>query len=386
VVAAEAGHVFHNRLTHSLQVAQVGRRIAERLHTSYLRSGGSSDGFNPDVVEAACLAHDLGHPPFGHVAETKLNELAGETVGGFEGNAQSFRIVTRLSQHSPNHRGLDLTRATLAAILKYPWMKGANPKKLGKWGAYTSEMKDFQFATALLPAQNVPTLEAKLMDWADDITYSVHDLEDFYRAGRIPLHLLGDSKYEKERQKFFTAVYNRHPEREGIWKDRSALEEAFNQLIIGLFPLDQEYTGEWKQRARLRDFTSQLIGRFVGGTSISAKLALEIDPDRELEVAMLKELTWVYVIENPGLATEQEAQRRIIESLFSLYWAAAQDKNRRQMFSAFYRSGIDEASTDDERKRVVVDFIAGMTEMQAVLLHNRLLGTNPGSGLDQVVF
>src|SRR5215469_4649135 len=121
------------------------------------------------VVEAACLAHDLGHPPFGHVAEEKLDELAGEEVGGFEGNAQSFRIVTRLSQHSTTHRGLDLTRATLAAILKYPWMRGENKEKLDKWGAYSSEKKDFDFAIALCPAPQTKTIEASLMDWADDI-------------------------------------------------------------------------------------------------------------------------------------------------------------------------------------------------------------------------
>ena len=105
VVSRDVGHVFHNRLTHSLQVAQVGLRIAQRLKPSYESLIGTGDGFDPDVVEAACLAHDLGHPPFGHVAERKLNQLAGDDIGGFEGNAQSFRIVTKLSQHSQMHRG-----------------------------------------------------------------------------------------------------------------------------------------------------------------------------------------------------------------------------------------------------------------------------------------
>src|SRR6478609_9031210 len=95
VVAANSGYVFHNRLTHSLQVAQVGRRIAEKLN---LLQPETKEFVDPDVVEAACLAHDLGHPPFGHIAEQKLNELAGADIDGFEGNAQSFRIVTRLSQ------------------------------------------------------------------------------------------------------------------------------------------------------------------------------------------------------------------------------------------------------------------------------------------------
>ena len=122
VVAANSGYVFHNRLTHSLQVGQVGRRIAEKLNQTQPES---REFVSPDVVEAACLAHDLGHPPFGHTAEHTLNELA-RNFGGFEGNAQSFRIVTRLASRSPNYSGLDLTAATLAASLKYPWLKGGN--------------------------------------------------------------------------------------------------------------------------------------------------------------------------------------------------------------------------------------------------------------------
>ncbi len=219
VVATDVGHVFHNRLTHSLQVAQVGLRVAQRLRPQFAELTDSTEGFDPDVVEAACLAHDLGHPPFGHVAERKLDELAGGDIDGFEGNAQSFRIVTRLSQHSPTHRGLDLTRATLAAILKYPWLRNQNPAKPDKWGAYSSEKKDFDFATALCPSTHVPTIEARLMDWADDITYSVHDVEDFYRAGRLPLHLLADRRYDKERKGFFEKAFARHSDRSGIWSD-----------------------------------------------------------------------------------------------------------------------------------------------------------------------
>src|SRR5262249_38306651 len=125
VVAANSGYVFHNRLTHSLQVAQVGRRIAEKLNQTQHES---QKFICPDVVEAACLAHDLGHPPFGHTAEQTLNTLA-KKIGGFEGNAQSFRIVTRLASRSLKYGGLDLTAATLSAILKYPWFRGQNPDK-----------------------------------------------------------------------------------------------------------------------------------------------------------------------------------------------------------------------------------------------------------------
>lgn len=148
-----------------------------------------------------------GHPPFGHIAEHQLNELAAGS-GGFEGNAQSFRIVTRLASRSSNYGGLDLTAATLAAILKYPWLKGGNPEKPKKWGAYESEKEPFEFASKLLPSENKPTIEAQLMDWADDVTYSVHDLEDFYRVGRLPLHLLSH-RDPRERESFFESVFER---------------------------------------------------------------------------------------------------------------------------------------------------------------------------------
>src|ERR1700722_18335562 len=127
VVAAASGYVFHNRLTHSLQVAQVGRRLAEKLLRDLPEDVSSLDvpSIDPDVVEAAGLAHDLGHPPFGHVIEYELNDLS-KDFGGYEGNAQSFRILTRLAFHRYEYDGLNLTAATLAAVLKYPWFRNQN--------------------------------------------------------------------------------------------------------------------------------------------------------------------------------------------------------------------------------------------------------------------
>ena len=390
VVGADTGHVFHNRLTHSLQVAQVGRRLAERLillHGAELRE---STGLDPDVVEAACLAHDLGHPPFGHIAEEKLNELAGDDIDGFEGNAQSFRIVTRLSQHSPLHRGLNLTRATLAAILKYPWLKGENPSKPKKWGAYRSAQKDFDFAGELVDGTPERTIEAQLMDWSDDITYSAHDLDDFYRAGKIPLHLLADRRYGGERAVFFDAAQKRHPGEGGIWADSHSLEEAFNEVIIGLFPLENAYRGTWKERADLRDFISQLIGRYVGGTSLAVesdgKLRLQIDVQLQLEVAMLKELTWCYIIEAPSLISQQYGQRKVIQDLYGVYLDAARGSKYLGIFPPYYRDPIEKNQHDDQIiRRTIVDLIAGMTEEQALKVHNQLVGVSLGSGLEDLL-
>jgi dGTPase len=389
VVAADVSYVFHNRLTHSLQVAQVGRRLAERLSHVHKEETLHSDGLDPDVVEAACQAHDLGHPPFGHIAEQELNQLAGEEIDGFEGNAQSFRIVTKLAQHSPLHRGLDLTRATLAALLKYPWRRGENSESKDKWGAYGSEIKDFNFAAALRETKLERTLEAELMDWADDVTYSVHDLDDFYRAHKIPLHLLADRRYDRERKVFLETVLARHPERKGIWSDPNALSEAFNEMMIGLFPLNGPYQGTWQERAYLREFASQLIGRYVGGTTlhlVDRRCLLKIDDDLKLEVAMLKELTWVYVIEAPSLNSQQFGQRQVIRSLFETYFDDARSKKKLRLFTPYFRQAIEEASGDEKiLKRTVIDLIAGMTEAQALAMHNRLTGVSVGSGLEEIM-
>jgi dGTPase len=304
VVAADSGYVFHNRLTHSLQVAQVGRRLAEKLILHY--PDLATNVIDSDVVEAACLAHDLGHPPFGHIAEQRLNELAKDS-GGFEGNAQSFRIVSRLASRTRDYPGLDLTKATLAAILKYPWMRGDSPEKPQKWGAYNSEQPDFEFAARLLSAPNEPSVEAQLMDWADDVTYSVHDLEDFYRAGRMPLHLLAHRE-GRERESFFQNVFERRKD-DKTFGAKEDLKEAFTQVLISTFSISRAYDGSAEHRAALRNFTGIMIGRFINAASLeeqNGKVKLRINADLRSEVMMLKELTWTYVIEASSLAARTE--------------------------------------------------------------------------------
>lgn len=382
VVSADSGYVFHNRLTHSLQVAQVGRRLAEKL---IKRFPGSERFIDPDVVEAACMAHDLGHPPFGHAAEKTLNALT-ESIGGFEGNAQSFRIVTRLASRSPNYPGLDLTRATLAATLKYPWLRGGNPRNKKKWGAYPSEREDFDFASKLLSNANEPTIEAKLMDWADDITYSVHDLEDFFRAGRIPLHLLARAE-STEQVSFFENVFER---RFGDidFEDKNGIKYVFAQLL-SVFPLTAAYNGSALHRSALRYFTGTLIGRYINAARIESGatgLKLVIDPALQVEVKMLKELTWTYVIEGATLAAQQHGQRKIIAELYKIYSASAVDSKNWSIFPMYYREKLH-TNQDDlvELQRIPVDLIASMTETQAIRMYHRLTGGHGDSGLYDIL-
>ena len=157
---------------------------------------------SPDVVEAAALAHDLGHPPFGHTAEEELDKLM-RAVGvydGFEGNPQSFRVVTKLSIRNTEFPGLNLTRATLNAILKYPWHRQADlPERSKKWGAYPSEKDEFAWVREDETQDHLKSAEAELMDFADDIAYAIHDVEDFFRTGLIPLDRLFRDDEEVDR-------------------------------------------------------------------------------------------------------------------------------------------------------------------------------------------
>jgi dGTPase len=385
VASPTDAHVFHNRLTHSLQVAQVGRSLAEKLRQNQ-QECDEIGGIDPDTVEAACLAHDLGHPPFGHTAEEELNQLIGADGGGFEGNAQSFRIVTTLAFKSTKHSGLDLTAGTLAAVLKYPWLYGQNKKKVNKWGAYSSEVADFKFARTVCPRDRpARSPEAALMDWADDVTYSVHDLEDFFRAGRIPVHLMARAGESLERNHFFDDVYRRHSGDKDFAK-RAVLEEAFGNILAMFWRIYEPYSGTKDHRSRLRYFTSQLIHRYVNGVRIDAgKKSIEINPEYEKEVAILKELTWTYVIEAPNQGLLREGQRSVIRRLFEVYSDAIVSRKAWTIFPTYYREELEATTSTAQRKRIVVDLIAGMTEPQVVEAYRQVLGAWPSQSLEDVI-
>ncbi len=393
VVSAGEGHVFHNRLTHSIQVAQVGRRIAEKLIKDQQANGKQIADIDPDVVEAACLGHDLGHPPFGHVAEYELDKLATSCClpDGFEGNAQSFRIVTRLASASSQGPGLNLTRATLCALLKYPWLRGEHPKIKDKWGAYEVERENFNWArTGCEEYQLQQSPEAKLMDLADDITYSVHDLDDFYRAGLIPLDRLRVDP--KERQRFYDEVFERRAGKLPDGMDEAYLRAAFGTFIDKI-TLEKPYEGKRRDRGLLRDFNAATIGDFVRAVTVdiveSGRSAIGMVKERRADIFMLKQLTWHYVIKAPGLTTQQHGQRTIVRGLFDIFQKAATDRDDKS-FDVF-PAGIREELLDihkaarptlkQELTRMVIDLIASLTEEQAIDAYHRLTGVSLGSAL-----
>ena len=389
VVSADRGYVFHNRLTHSLKVAQIARRLAEKLLQEHATLAERLGGLCPDAAEAAALAHDLGHPPFGHLAEKALDDLCKKCglQDGYEGNAQSFRIVTTLAvgdaleEKSSNFvRGLNLTRATLNGILKYPWLHGANPKKPEKWGAYLSEAAYFEWARSdQSPGRHMKSLEAELMDWADDITFSVHDLVDFYCAGLIPLEqlsLAADADDEaQERTAFLSEVFERCDE----LANRAAELKSVFSGICDLFPLNRRYVGSREQRCGLWQFITVLISRYVEAIKLVEPdvngRRVSIEKSAEDEIRMLKELTWHYVILQNELATHQRGQRKIVERVFHDLRTAADEKKSWNLFPPFFRAEIRDADGDSMKiARSVADYISGMTEKEVLRTYRALSG------------
>ena len=385
VVSPTEGSVFHNRLTHTLEVAQIGRRLAEYLckDEDLVEALG---GIDPERVEAAALAHDLGHPPFGHIAEKELDGLivSRGVEDGFESNAQAFRIATKLAVRKEEFPGLNLTRATLNAVLKYPWLRENSGPKHDKWGVYSTEDQEFSWVKEPYSLKNDRSPEAELMDWADDIAYAVHDLEDFYRAGLVPIDRLAKDMEELDAFLDHAVARQRGKTR---YTDSELREAGFN--AIGGFPISEPYQGRRSQRSLLRTYTSKLIGKYLRAIEFvenaDGRLQARISSDADKEVMMLKELTWRFVIQNPALETQQYGQRRVIKDLFHIFADAAVSRGAPKNLGIFpvdYQEQLTVAGEEHERLRLISDFIASMTEQQAFVMHRRLTGVAPGSVTD----
>jgi len=350
------------RLTHSLECAQVGRELGKAL------------GADPDLVEAACLAHDLGHPPFGHTGEEALDVVA-EPCGGFEGNAQSLRILTRLEAKTfradGRSAGLNLTRATLDAATKYPWARQEGRRK---YGVYTDDAEVFGWLRAGAPAER-RCLEAQIMDWADDIAYSVHDVEDGVHAEFVPLDRLTGADAQAAVVEVCRAQYvDAAPDELGAALDRL--------LRLPYWP--QAYDGSLRALAALKNMTSELIGRFCAaaenatreryGPGPLCRYTADLLVPREtwLECAMLKAVAARYVMQREGAPERYARQRELVREL-----AAALLHGAPETLDMAYAAAFRTAGGDSDRLRVVVDQVASMTDAAAIERHRLLLRRTP---------
>lgn len=395
VVSASEGGIFHNRLTHSLKVSQVARRLAERITRECPKLVSDLDA---DVVEAAALAHDLGHPPFGHAGEKELNKVAEsfKLEDGFEGNAQTFRILTRLAVHRSGQNGLNLTRATLCATLKYPWLRAKpnskNKYQRAKYSAYNDDTDAFDFARKLIKTGEEKCLEAQVMDLADSITYSVHDLEDFFRAGLIPIERIvrngvyrtrflnrwRDEAAEKsDRRKVAAQEYARDPD---TWQQIGNLLE----LMLSEVP----EPGTQREAELLEGFRSTAITRFLGAITVTeggkGSRKLQMDDAYVHQCSFLQRLTWDYVIRGPRLATQQAGQVRVVRELAQFFRTALKHKTAHEIPTRFRERAKSVWKNGRAQARLAIDIVASLTEAEAVALFRRVMGHNSGSLLDLV--
>ncbi len=344
------------RLSHSLECAQVGRELGNAL------------GADPDLMEGACLAHDIGHSPFGHNGEEILNEIA-KDIGGFEGNAQSFRLLTRIEAKTVDKDGisvgLNLTRASLDAATKYPWPQSPG---VTKFGVYEDDVTIFNWVRHGAP-QGKQVFEAQIMDWSDDIAYSVHDLEDGLVTRQIKL---------KDLTNDIGDIYKDSADHHLAGMSIDEVKEALIRLqALTCWPTS--YDGSHSALARLKDLTSQLIGRFANsaekatrathgnGDLTRYKANLEVPREQRIEVGLLKAISGFYIINSEKSVARYDAEQNLLNELVN-----AVKKGAPGTLESFFIQEWERASTDAEKMRVVIDQVASLTDPGAIALHSKL--------------
>jgi len=457
VISPQEDYVFHDRLTHSLKVAQTAERLAQRLLHEYSKTAGADlplalANVSPAVCYVAGLCHDLGHPPFGHAAEKQLQreleDIGSKTADGpetvvrvrdgFEGNAQSYRIVSRLSLRKSQglesgrdeqsiERGLNLTWRSLAAISKYPWTAGegeelaveraghaagtepaphdTTPDEMTpaekltneKWGFYDTESEDLEFLERndVVVMDGGPYLrhrsvEAEIMDWSDDIAYAVHDLEDFFRADRVPLARLRD-KDAPEWEPILAEANDRlgkyFPGSPGI---AGELENLRDKHVVPQLPLNP-FDGSRESHAAVQRFASAWIRYLQDATTLrllDGRFEVFVERDARIVAEMLKAINVYYVIEEPTMTVMQRGQTRVIKELFDALLTMAIEVEEKGVdkpqlrrtvparLEAFMVNAVEESDREltQSMARAVVDFICSLTDKQAGLLHQRIMG------------
>ncbi len=358
VVLAGESDFPRTRLTHTLEVAQISRELGEAL------------GCDPDVADLAGLAHDLGHPPFGHNGEDALNEAAQE-IGGFEGNAQSFRVLTRLESKSitssGQSAGLNLTRASLDGVIKYPW-----PRQPGnrKFNTYSDDQAVFDWVRDGAPTDR-RCFEAQVMDWSDDVAYSVHDVEDGVHGGHIDLEIAADPE---QKQAVSQLAHDWYANDIAVDELREALDR-----VQGLPQWPRKFDASAADMVALKNLTSSLIGRFVQPSIEATRAAFGDEPvhrygadlviprDRRSEVAVLKALANLFVFQREDSAAVYQRQREVLAELVEALVAQAPN-GLDALFAPVFLSASDDAA----KRRVIIDQVASLTDRSVIRWHTTL--------------
>lgn len=410
---------FRNRLTHSLEVAQIARSIAAKLNDEDKFLKKTKDKIDLDIVEFAGMAHDLGHPPFGHQGEHELDQLMIKD-GGYEGNAQTFRLLTKIEKKgfslkdnsgingTDTRRGLNLTMRTLASVLKYdatiPYdrskSKDTNKKPLKAFYSLDHELiKKIKEATGGCDRDDdFKTVECRIMDIADDISYSTYDLEDGLKAG---FYTLQDAVYAPEhirsaiakevrikidKNKFYQPTSEevgfilQNMFKQFLFPEFNTLKNVDLSLALHLLNKQYELVKEYSSNGYLRNhLTSQLVNRFIegirfeGNEKYPAQSKVFLETEIKVEVEVLKKFTYISQVLSPRLKVAEFRGREIVYEIFQ----AMSNKKKRgfELLPDDYRHSYETSGTD--KKRIICDFIAGMTDRYAIEFYGRLKSENP---------
>lgn len=368
VLSPSSGDFARTRLTHSLEVAQIGREMASTLR------------IEPDLVDMACLAHDLGHPPFGHNGEKALNDWSAD-FGGFEGNAQTLRLLTRIEPKvfAPDGAplGLNLTRASLDAACKYPWAReqgvfdDGGGARSSKFGVYEDDLPVFNWLRIGAPDRQ-KSIEAQIMDFADDVAYSVHDYEDAIVEGFIKLDEISNPGF---REQLLADML--------VWAGSAQTSDELNEALTRLQALEGwlvVFDGTDRAHGDLKNLTSALIGSFVSravdatveeysGVLTRYKANVVVPAEVRSEIAVLKGLVSSFLMSHESRRSYYERQREILTELADALLVA----NGRELDS-YCTLAWSVAKNDTEKHRVIVDQVACLTDQAAINLHQRLVG------------
>lgn len=418
---------FRNRLTHSLEVAQISKTIALKINHESL---DKHTAISPDLCEFAGVAHDLGHPPFGHQGEEALDECMRDW-GGFEGNAQTLRILSRLEKkeiqisgvesNSESRLGLNLTYRSLASILKYdkriPIKSSERPfDNLNKpmKGYYDSEHKLVKEIKNAVVGGNFKkkfkTVECQIMDIADDIAYSTYDLEDGFKAGfyhPVSFFSYPEKVYENVAAKvekatgkpfkgadvkatlydIFSEVYSVDAELYNIGIDEKGNDYAvfpsnsFTTDIANIVNHVNATSQNIAKNGNLRTIlTSDLVNKAIEGIEIKvnkrfpSQSIVDLNRNLKIRVEVLKNFTYESQILSPRLKISEFRGQEIVKDIFNVLlkndgWRLLPDDYQ----EIFYLVQED----DMEKRRCICDFIAGMTDQYAIEFYGRMKSENP---------
>ena len=373
VFTAGEGDFYRTRLTHSLEVAQIGKGLALRL------------GADTELVETICLLHDIGHPPFGHAGEDALKKLMAE-YGGFEANAQNIRLITLLEKKNHAYDGLNLTRGVIDGQLHY---KTFYPNDTDKF-VYKADERWVKWASdeasnsMLIPNASEKSFECQIMDWADEVAYAIHDLEDSIHARYIDA-----SAFDLADRRLVAAIKTTKTKFPSDANRVGSIFEALKKRILGLNPsLSQIYrhVEHRERRGRRKEMTTDLIGRYINGVTrtekkpisdevVSSRYSYDVDIpiDLQIEVKLINNILFQYVFKAPQVMMLEEKGKYVIRRLFETFVGCP------ELLPEDWQKSLDEDMDENPLERKVSDYISGMTDSYAQLTYSKLFLPNSGS-------